>query len=55
MGILQKYANSSEVEEALDKGVQGYDKAAKNETDISLLKERVEKLENLPLAEDGEF
>lgn len=26
-----------------------------NKTDISSLKERVEKLENLPLAEDGEF
>lgn len=26
-----------------------------NKTDISLLKEKVEKFENLPLAEDGEF
>lgn len=34
MGILKKYANSTAVETALDKGVQGYDKAVKNETKI---------------------
>lgn len=39
MGTLVKYANSNEVEEALDKGVQGYDKAVENETDISTVSE----------------
>ena len=34
MGILQDFANAQAVNEALKKGVQGYDKAEKNETDI---------------------
>lgn len=34
MGILQDFANAQAVNEALKKGVQGYDKAVKNETDI---------------------
>lgn len=34
MGTLKNYANSTAVETALDKGIQGYDKAVKNETDI---------------------
>lgn len=39
MGTLKNYANSTAVETALDKGIQGYDKAVKNETDILSLRE----------------
>lgn len=39
MGILKNYANSTAVETALDKGIQGYDKAVKNETDILSVEE----------------
>lgn len=41
MGILQDFANAQAVNEVLKKGRRGYDKAVKNETDISLLKENV--------------
>lgn len=44
MGVLKNYANSAAVETALDKGVQGYDKAVKNETDILLVKEELNRL-----------
>lgn len=46
MGTLQKYANSYEVEEALDKGVQGYDKAVENETEILIINEDVSEVTN---------
>jgi hypothetical protein len=43
MGILQDFANAQEVNEALKKGVQGYDKAEKNETDILSVEEDLNK------------
>lgn len=55
MEMLNKYPNATSVEDALDKGLAAYSQAEENKTDILLLKESVEKLENLPLAEDGEF
>lgn len=41
MGVLQDFANAQAVNEALKKGVQGYDKAEKNETDILSVKENL--------------
>lgn len=46
MGILQDFANAQAVNDALKKGVQGYDKAEKNETDILSVSKRVTDLEN---------
>lgn len=41
MGVLQDFANAQEVNEALKKGAQGYDKAVKNETDISSIQQTI--------------
>lgn len=46
MGTLVKYANSSEVEEALDKGVAAYVKSEQNKTDISSVKEDISEVTN---------
>ena len=54
MGVLQDFANAQKVNEALKKGVQGYDKAVKNKTDILLLDGKISSL-TLGLHTDGLF
>lgn len=54
MGVLQDFANAQAVNDALKKGVQGYDKAVKNETDILSLGKKIDGL-TLGLHTDGLF
>ena len=45
-----------QIQNQIDEATEGIsEQVNQNKTDISLLKEKVEKFENLPLAEDGEF